>query len=116
MSYFKNVLISIDQLGNTLCGGNPDNTISARVGYFSEVNVNATKYFWRGLAKIINFTFWPIDGPDHCKQAFEADPEEAFSDDNGDIFKALISIVILASCIHISIILYFVWVIKMVIR
>ena len=112
MAYFKNVLDSIDQLGNTLCGGNPDNTISARVGYFSEVNRNATKYFWQGLAKIINFTFWPVDGPDHCRKAFEADPEEAFSDNNSDFFRALLSVVILAFCIPISIVLYTRWFVK----
>jgi hypothetical protein len=106
MPYFKNVLVAVDQLGNALCGGNPDNTISARVGYFSEVNRTVSKYFWQGLAKIINFTFWPVDGPDHCKQAFEADPEEAFSDNNSDFFRVLISIIIIASCIPISLVLY----------
>jgi hypothetical protein len=112
MSYFKNVLVLIDQLGNALCGSNPDNTISARVGYFSEVKRGASKYFWKGLAKIINFTFWPIDGLNHCRQAFEADPEEAFNDDNGDVFRELMSIIIVGSCIPISIILYSVWTVK----
>ncbi|MBK7384715.1 MAG: hypothetical protein IPI81_15500 [Flavobacteriales bacterium] len=45
MGYFKNVLVSVDQLGNTLCGGNPDNTISAWTGYFSQVNRDLTKYY-----------------------------------------------------------------------
>ncbi len=30
--YFKNVLISIDQFGNALTGGDPDETISSRLG------------------------------------------------------------------------------------
>ena len=30
--YFKNILISIDQFFNTLAGGDPDMTISARLG------------------------------------------------------------------------------------
>lgn len=109
MSYFKNVLVSIDQLGNAICGGNPDNTISARVGYFSEVNQGINKYFWKGLAKVINFTFWPIDGPNHCKQAFEDDPREVFNDKNGDVFRALLSVVIVTTCIPISVILYTYW-------
>ena len=112
MSYFKNILVSVDQLGNTLCGGNPDNTISARVGFFSQTSQSMTKYFWKGIEIIVNTTFWPIDGPNHCQQAFEADPEETFNDDNGDFFRFLLSFVIVFSCIPISIILYTVWAIK----
>lgn len=116
MSYFKNVLVSVDQLGNTICGGNPDNTISARVGYFSEVNRNPNKYFWKALAKVINFTFWPVDGLNHCRQAFENDPEETFNDNNGDVFRVLISVFIVAFCIPISIVLYTQWMIKKIIE
>lgn len=111
-NYFKNVLVAIDQLGNSICGGNPDNTISARVGYFSQVSRTAGRYFWMALEKVINFTFWPVDGPDHCRQAFEVDPEETFNDNNGDIFRILMSLVIVTTCIPISVILYFVWLIK----
>lgn len=32
MSYFRNVLIALDQLGNALLGGWPDETISSRMG------------------------------------------------------------------------------------
>lgn len=32
MSYIKNILIAIDQLGNTLIGGSADETISSRFG------------------------------------------------------------------------------------
>ncbi|MEP0133109.1 MAG: hypothetical protein ABJJ25_14005 [Eudoraea sp.] len=112
MGYFHNVLVSVDQLGNAICGGNPDNTISARVGYFSQVNRSFTKWFWKTLEQVINFTFWPIDGPNHCQLAFEADPEEIFFDKHGDLFRALLSIIIVISCIPISIILYVVWLIK----
>ena len=31
-TYFWNILISIDQLVNTACGGDPDETISSRMG------------------------------------------------------------------------------------
>ena len=30
--YFLNILISLDQMGNTLLGGDPDETISSRLG------------------------------------------------------------------------------------
>lgn len=112
MKYFFNILVAIDQLGNAICGGNPDNTISARVGYFSQVTTNWTKWYWKTFEKVINFTFWPVDGPDHCLQAFEADAKETFYDNNGDFFRVLLSIIIVVFCIPISIILYTFWVIK----
>jgi len=112
MSYFHNVLVSVDQLGNAICYGNPDNTISARVGFFSQVSRSATKYYWKILEAIINFTFWPVDGSDHCRLAFEADPQEAFNDHKGDVFRVLMSIIIVAVSIPISIILYLFWVVK----
>lgn len=112
MRYFKNVLISVDQLGNAICGGDPDNTISARVGYFSQADRSVKKWYWKALEKIINFTFWPVDGENHCQEAFEADPEETFYDNRGDVARVFMSIIIIASCIPISIILYSVWLIK----
>jgi len=35
MNWATGVLIGIDQLGNAIAGGNPDSTISARVGNFA---------------------------------------------------------------------------------
>lgn len=32
MKYFWNILIAIDQLANTILGGDPDETISSRMG------------------------------------------------------------------------------------
>lgn len=32
--YFKNILISLDQFLNTLCGGDPDETVSSRLGKY----------------------------------------------------------------------------------
>ena len=46
--YVKRVLLGIDQLGNTLIGGAPDETISARTGR------NKDKKGWRVLAKVLN--------------------------------------------------------------
>ena len=114
MSYFKNVLISIDQLGNTICGGDPDSTISARVGYYALTSRSATKYYWLVLQWIIDTTFWPVDGKGHCLQAFESDPEEAFYDNKGDFFRVLLSSIIVITCIPISVILYTIWFLKKV--
>jgi len=72
------VMVAIDQLGNALTGGNPDSTVSARVGYFS---VNATKRqaFWKSLEAIIDYAFEPVDGLRHCYQAWQADKDEQFT-------------------------------------
>lgn len=51
MSYFRNILISIDQLINTIFGGSPDETISSRVGRRRDGN----ERFW---AKVIDTLFF----------------------------------------------------------
>ena len=63
------ILIAIDQLGNAIAGGNPDSTISARVGYFSDKTLREKTLgrhaYWKGLERIIDFAFFPIDGEKH---------------------------------------------------
>ena len=48
LKYFKNILIAIDQLLNTLAGGDPDWTISSRLG---------RNYKGSWMAKFIDFLF-----------------------------------------------------------
>ena len=65
LSYIKSVLIALDQLVNTVCGGWPDETISSRA--------------WRW--ELAGARSWPrklIDGlalifgdRDHCRESFE---------------------------------------------
>lgn len=60
MAYLKNILIALDQLVNTLAGGDPDETISSR----------AAKQHPH-LARIINrLFFWQTD---HCQASIEPD-------------------------------------------
>lgn len=54
------VLVAIDQLGNTIAGGNPDATISARTGYFSHVEETTFRPYWLTMERVIDFTFLPI--------------------------------------------------------
>ncbi|MCB9251803.1 MAG: hypothetical protein H6605_05010 [Flavobacteriales bacterium] len=112
MGYFRNLLISIDQLGNTICGGDPDSTISARVGYFALRSSGSQVYFWKGLQKVINFTFWPVDGHDHCLKAFHNDPLETFYDNRGDFFRIGLSVIVVPLCVLISTILYLIWLVR----
>ncbi len=109
MSYLGNFFVSIDQLGNVIAGGNPDNTISSRVGYYNQHNNTAEKapVQWRVFEKIINFTFYPIDGEDHCHEAFHNDAGEEFDENTKNVLVALLAaIIIIPSCVVIAILLY----------
>ena len=77
-TYIYNVLISIDQFGNALTGGNPDCTISGRTGYFSRHSIPQVRWFWLALEKVIDTTFYPFDGPGHCLQAYEKEKLNEF--------------------------------------
>ena len=69
--YLLNVLISVDQLGNTICGGDPDETISSRLGKLKLKNGGVIP--WRyPLAKIIDCGLDKID-PNHSLDAIEED-------------------------------------------
>lgn len=58
------VLISLDQLANTLLGGWADETLSSRC------HRNARKYWYAKIGQIIlDFSFRPF-GKDHCYAAF----------------------------------------------
>ncbi len=86
-------LVEADRVGNRLSGGKrhpkkwwtSEHTISARVGYFSDV-VLSGKYrpLWKFWAALIDLAFFPVDGPYHCKQAvwkeLDADPDYDFQD------------------------------------
>lgn len=63
--WVKNVLVSVDQLGNTLLLGDPDETISSRAGKLRRSKV------WSLPAKAINtLFFWQKN---HSKEAIEED-------------------------------------------
>lgn len=101
MRWLHGVLIAVDQLGNAVAGGNPDLTISARVGYQSRLKGHWHHKYWVALEKLINFTFYPIDGPNHCKQAYES--EEDYSRERGsDVTRAILSLIVIPACIIIA--------------
>lgn len=104
MNWINGVLVGIDQLGNAIAGGNPDATISARTGYFSNRNPNRTFiHYWKAMEAIINFAFYPLDGPNHCLHAYENDSDELHKQ-GSDITRGILGIIIIVACIPISII------------
>ncbi len=60
--YIVNLLIAIDQLGNTILGGDPDETISSRAAK------KADRRGWKVLARVLEF----LD-PGHLARAREDD-------------------------------------------
>lgn len=70
--YVWNVLIAIDQLGNVLTGGVPDETISSRLGKWKKRTPNPKWYDPRHwLERTLNW----ID-PNHAIDAIEYDEGE----------------------------------------
>lgn len=105
------VLIAIDQLGNAIAGGHPDATISARVGYFSDKAPSnpekdrSNRLYWKSLEKVIDLTFYPIDGKNHCYKAYLKDIRQHYQRGN-DLTRVFLSIIILVACPLIAIVLH----------
>ena len=109
MSYLGNFFVSIDQLGNVNAGGNPDNTISSRVCFYNQHNTSDVKapQRWRVFEKIIDFSFWAIDGKNLCYEAFHNDDGNDFATKTKNVlFAILAAVLIIPSCVLIRILLY----------
>ena len=96
------VLIAIDQLGNALAGGYADSTISARVGYNARHANPARQNYWRLLEWVINYTFLPLDGLDHCYQAYLAGNKTHYRD-GSDLMRVILSTLIFFNAMPIAI-------------
>jgi hypothetical protein len=57
--------ISLDQTVNSFLGGSADETMSSRCFRLNHIKTYSI------LEKIVNFIFYPFQGPDHCKHAYE---------------------------------------------
>lgn len=97
--YWYDWLKLIDQAGNTLAGGNPQCTISART-YALVAATN--KWYWHLLMYVIDLSFYPIDGPGHCKQSFLNEKEE-------DYFAAYAWVIVLEMLLIIPLCLFVIW-------
>ena len=65
--YVKNVLVTLDCLGNTLALGDPDETISSRSGQAQAYEQSKGEYGWgRRMC-----SFLAIFQKDHCDKAIE---------------------------------------------
>lgn len=116
MSYLGHLFIAVDQLGNVLAGGNPDNTISSRVGYYNNHKNLKRKapWQWRFFEQIIDATFYPVDGPSHCHEAYFSDAGETFDPETNDFLIFLAACIIIPSCLVIALFLYTFFLFKLV--
>ena len=69
--WLLNILISIDQLGNTITGGDPDETISSRLGKM-KVKHGGRIPWYRPLSKVVDWGLDKID-KNHSIDAIETD-------------------------------------------
>lgn len=68
MKYVKKVLLGLDQFGNTLLGGYPDETLSARSGRNRGGKRLVDKLWWTPLATVLDFL-----QPNHVEGAIESE-------------------------------------------
>lgn len=97
-SWFMEVLLALDQLGNALAGGHHDSTVSARIGFHLYDPKGTRAMYWSFLEFVVNLTFSPIDGPHHCRMAYCADREETFRDGN-IVLKIVLVLLVLVTCL-----------------
>lgn len=62
---FRNVLLGVDQLANTLLGGSPDETLSARAW-----RLRGTSAGWARAQRIIDAVFMD---PKHCEDSYTSE-------------------------------------------
>lgn len=65
-TYIFGILYSLDQLGNAILGGNPDQTISGRLGI---MKLHGSKFACY-VCKVLDFIFRE---PNHCENSIERD-------------------------------------------
>ena len=71
--YFFRVAIAVDQLGNALLNGEPDETLSSRAYRADQDNKILGKIF----RPIIDFIFKHVfNDPDHCYQSYLSETEQ----------------------------------------
>lgn len=67
--YLLNILIAVDQLANTILGGDPDETISSRLGKWKRCK---TPGWRRKTSRFICWCLHPLDR-NHCLKSIEED-------------------------------------------
>ncbi len=72
-TYVGRVSQALSQLGNALANGNPDVSISARIG-----QKRGSNWYWRFATNLVDFTFYPLEGKGHCDRAWNRETKEIY--------------------------------------
>ena len=115
MDYIKNILVSLDRLANSIAYGSTDATISGRTGHYSNHSAPSVRWYWVMLKYIIDFTFFPVDGPGHCEHSCKQENCSDYKPANGFFFMLLLCLITIFSCIPIAAVLYLAKLIKTII-
>lgn len=104
--YWLNLGISADKFGNALTYGSNKITISARTGKYSHTD-QPYKPLWKIQEAVVNFAFYPIDGPNHCLNAYKKEKhlDKEMREGNKIARVVLFWIIVLPICVVIGIIL-----------
>ncbi|TFH90300.1 GNAT family N-acetyltransferase [Vibrio ouci] len=102
VKWLHNILVGLDQLGNSLAGGEPSTTISARVGYFANVRREGrSRPYWKVVEGVIDWAFYPLEGAKHCVRVYQNDTCNGHINGN-DVIKAMMGGVIVPVCVVIA--------------
>lgn len=103
-SYLGIILNALSCLGNALIKGGKHVSISGRIGFNSFKN---RLKFYKVAEKVVDTTFYPIEGWGHCKRAYESSKEQNHKVDKGFTFGLYVMIIILWTfCVPLSILFW----------
>jgi hypothetical protein len=109
--YIGRLLNSISQVGNAAINGNPDVSISGRIGEYNFFYKDSKTY--KFAQWIVDTTFFPIDGKDHCLKAYLNDRGEDYTVGKGWVYGEWLMILIsVAFCIPLSVLFWIYYGIK----
>ena len=108
----KKVFIIVDKFLNFLAGGSITNTISGRVGFYANQANVSVRWYWQILQFIIDATFYPLDGYNHCYDSYLSDETKGdYKPTKLVVFFFLLSLFAVGACFALIIPFYFLWLI-----
>ena len=97
---------AFSQLGHAIAWGTGDVSISGKTGYQNMRKAKRPK-LWALNLWIVDLTFAPIDGEDHCKRAYRVDRYESYNLSIDTLWQDIVcTIFIWIVCPPVSIIAY----------
>ena len=105
-SYWLNLGISLDKLGNSVSAGSNKITISGRTGKYSHTE-EPYNPLWKLQEAVINFAFYPVDGPNHCLEAYKKEKHlrEEMREGNKLARLVMFWLIVLEFCVIIGVVL-----------